>query len=149
MLFLILYSIISFNNRFPYEDYYFTSLNKEMGAIKAMVYIYNIYSARWSAHTFAFFFSQFYQSNIFLPTFNIITLLVLIISFFILLKRIVVEILGFNITTGVVILYSILFTCGFFLSSYNIGQTWFWYMVNWMYLWSIIAGNFLLWVLLS
>jgi hypothetical protein len=148
-LFITLYFILSFNNRLPYEDYIFTSLTKDKGPIDAMLYIYKVYSARWSAHTLAFYFSQFYPFRYFLFCFNILTLTALILSFYLLLKRILREILDFNIQNRSLMLYTLLFTCGFFFSSYDIGQTWFWYMVNWMYLWSIIAGNYLCWILMN
>ena len=148
-LFLTLYCILSFNNRLPYEDYTFTSMAKESGVINAMMYIYKIYSARWSAHTMGFYFSQYYTNKIFLPCFNIITLISLVASFFLILKRILKEILKVKIKNTLLFIYSLLFTCSLFFSSYNIGESWFWYMVNWMYLWSLIAGNFLLWILFS
>jgi len=148
LLFIVLYSILSFNNRLPYEDYILISVTKEVGSIKAMMNIYYAYCARWSAHTLAFCFSQFYENKIFLAAFNLISFSILITSFFLLIKKILNGIYFFHINNKFLLLYSILLTCCLFFSSYDIGQTWFWYMVNWVYVWSIIAGNFLLWILL-
>lgn len=149
ILFLILYTLLSYFNRLPYEDYTFTWMAKHMGAIHAMKEVYIVYSARWSSLTLGFYFSRFYESTYFLMLFNLITLAVLAASFYLLLKRLLNTIVYAAIENKILLSYSLLFTCCLFFSSYSIGQVWFWYMVNWMYLWSIIAGNFLFWILLQ
>lgn len=148
LLFIVLYSILSFNNRLSYEEHILISIIKNMGVMDAVIYFYNFISGRWSANTLAFSFSIFYKQRFFLLGFNCITLLFLILSFYLLSKKIINKIFNFRIHKFALIIYSLLFTSCFFLSSYDIGQIWFWYIANWMYLWSIIAGNFLLWILL-
>ncbi len=148
-LFLALYVMLAMNNRLPYEDHNFLFLSKEMGPLKAMLDVYEHYSARWSAHTLAFYFSLHYENRYFLLLFNCITLATLLASFYLLLKKALTGIAGQNISQSTLAAYSLLFLTGFFLSSFSIGEAWFWYMVSWMYMWSIIAGNFLLLIMLS
>ncbi len=132
-VFLALYTLLSFFNRMPYEDFVFISHTKEMGAINAMAHVYKVYSARWSAHTLAFYFSMNYENKYFLPLFNTITLITFAISIFLLIKRIFNGLSGFSMTKTALASYTGLFTICFFFSSYDIGQVWFWYMVNWKY----------------
>lgn len=149
ILFFALYLLLSWHSRIPYEDFYFISLALEQGPLSAMAYIYEIYSARWSAHTLAFSFSLLYKWKYFLFLFNITTLFLFIASVYLLLKRLLTELFGFRISSPLLIAYAVLFTACFFFSGYSTGETWFWYMVNWMYLWSLVAGNLLAWVLLA
>ncbi|TAL61887.1 MAG: hypothetical protein EPN85_03760 [Bacteroidetes bacterium] len=149
ILFFALYVLLARNNRLPFEDYHFISLTQDMGAIKAMQYIYEVYSARWSAHTIAFSLSVLYDNAYFLFLFNIGTLAALFVSLCLAMKSLFNGIVEFNLPKNTLLVYTVLFTTSFFFSSYNIGESWFWYMVNWMYMWSIIAGNLLMWLLLS
>lgn len=146
ILFFTLYTILAWFNRLPYEDYHFISLTKDSSPFQAMLCLYEAYSARWSAHLLGFSFSQYYEHPYFLPTFNLITLAALMLSFYLLLTRILP---GDRIKKQVLILYTILFTTSFFFASFDIGEVWYWQLVNWMYLWSLIAGNLLVYVLLG
>ncbi len=56
----------------------------------AVIYFYDFISGRWSANTLAFSFSIFYKQRLFLMAFNCITLLFLILSFYLLLKKIII-----------------------------------------------------------
>lgn len=149
LLFIILYFILSFNNRLPYEDYIITSMVKNYGTMDTVVHFYNFISGRWSSNMLAFSFSIFHENRFCLMGFNCITLFFLILSFYLLLKEIINRIFNFRVNKYLLFIYAILFTSCVFFSSYDIGEVWFWYIANWMYLWSVIAGNFLLWILLS
>ncbi len=149
ILFFILFAILAYFNRLPYEDYTFISLSKDISPLKAMSHIYETYSARWSAHSLAFSFSMLYEQEHFLFCFNLITVTTFFTSIFLLLKKILGYLFEFKIQNKILLAYSGLFSICFFFTSYNIGQAWFWYMVSWMYMWSIISGNFLMLILLS
>ncbi|MEK6615371.1 MAG: hypothetical protein AABZ32_04565 [Bacteroidota bacterium] len=149
ILFLVLYIILSFHNRFHSDDYALLSYTKEVGVIDAVINRYNGFCARWSADTIAFSLIGFYRYNFFLPLFHTATLIALILSFSLLIKKIFAIIFLKKIDNLSIFLYSILFTTCFFFSSYNTAEVWWWYVSAWTYLWSIIAGNFLFWILLS
>src|ERR1039458_6692991 len=149
ILFILLYMLLGFHNRMPYEDYCFLSQLKNAGAIEVMLKTYNEYCARWSAYSIAFMFAPLYSTGFFLPVFHACALVILFCSFFFLIKRIVTLLFRKGISNVMLMTYTLIFTLCFFFSSYNIGEVWFWYMSDWAYLCSIIAGNFLFWILFS
>ena len=133
----------------PYEDYNFFSLLKTEGPIDVMLKMYNEFCARWSAYTVGFYFARLYQNRFLLPVFHTTTILVLFSSLYFLIKKLFTIYFPNKVSNIVLAFYTLLFTVCFFFSSYEIGQIWFWYVVNWMYLWSIIAELFLFLILLQ
>lgn len=156
ILFLVLYFILSVTSRFSADDYSLLTFTREVGVIDAVIKRYNDFCARWSADTLAFSLIGFYQYKNFLPVFHIVTLISLVLSLFLLINK-TFEFLLFKKNhilrrssfRPILFLYTLLFTTCFFFASYTITEVWFWYVSAWTYLWSIIAGNFLLWILLA
>ena len=142
-LFFILYIFLSFHYRLASDDFYYLSLYKKYGAWNGMLFQFEQWSGRWAAHYLACFFLKFNTSFFFLPLISISTLLFLFSP----LKKNIKKLLPlFHIEIPKVELTSltlVLLIC-FFFSTYNIGETWFWYIIILTYQWSIVAFLILL-----
>ena len=145
ILFLLLYLLLSVNNRLAADDFYYLALTQKGGALYAMKYQYRFFCGRWFAHTLACWFLNFVAAKYFLLLFQWTTLTALLTALGLCFKKIA----GSYLSTSIVFIYAGLFCISFFFASYSIAQTWFWYIAVWTYLWSIIAALFLVNELLS
>ena len=142
-LFLSLFFLLSFKAHLASDDFYYLWLTKKFGAWGGMMYQYENWSGRWSAHWLACLLIPYWKNSWFLPLFHFITLAALVYSIY---RLIILAIAKYSpeIGKGTALALSILFCASFFFASYDIGETWFWYIIIITYLWSIVAFLFLI-----
>lgn len=147
-LFLALYLILAFNARFTGDDFFYLWLRKLFGSWNGMIYQYNDWSGRWTAHYVACKLISGWTNILFLPVIFLSTLTLLYSSVQLGLKKILkfycVELSKNNLS-----LFCLLFVATFFFSCYGIGETWFWYIIVITYLWSLIGFVFSLGLIFS
>jgi hypothetical protein len=141
-LFTPLYLILSINSRPASDDFYYLWLANNFGGWGGMKYQYLQWSGRWSAHLIACTLIPFWKSGWLLPCIEISSLSLLILVIGNHLKNILKnESIALNNNSC---LLSISIISSFFFATYDIGETWFWYIIIITYLWSIVAFLFLL-----
>jgi hypothetical protein len=137
MAFLILYFILSCNNRLAADDYYFLKNANDYGIWNGMLEAYHSWVTRWFAILFlnlAFKSYSLFHSLFPYHLFTLVVFIIAVIGFMnILFKKFDVK-----FPSIILLLYSILFISAFFFFTFNIGETWFWVTSTTMYLWSLI-----------
>ncbi len=143
LLFLVLYFILSFNARLAGDDFFYLWLKNTFGAWQGMVYQYDHWSGRWTAHFIGCALLEYWKSPWLLPILNIFTFF----SLFLALKINIKTVLNFSnidLNGDIVNPITIILISALFFTSYHIGETWFWFIIIITYLWSIIAFLLLL-----
>ncbi len=136
--FLLLYTLLSYNNRLATDDYfYFKNLN-DHGIWNGMVASYSTWVSRWFAILFLNVVLKSY--NLFhslLPyhLFTIVALTMVVMNF---IRAVAERFLQTTISYITLLLYSILLVASFYFFSFSISETWFWIAATTMYLWGII-----------
>gem|GEM_PF-5522954 len=152
--FLVLYFILSFNNRLAADDYYFLSNFNEFGWWQSMVISWHSWVTRWAGVLWLNSIFILYKLTGNFLFYHIMTLLMLCFA----LNRLAsVSILYFSkqrifsssIMTGIADLpehsrFTVSLVISFFFMSGNIGETFFWITSSSMYLWSFMALCFLI-----
>lgn len=145
--FLILYFILSSNNRFFADDFYYLQTANEHGVWKGMVVVYNSWVTRWAALLLlssALKVSDFFHSAL---SYHILTVMTVISMMTVIIRVALTRFLQVKMSFVSLVLYAVLFTASFFFFSFDIGEIWFWITSSAMYLWSIIffiAGSALI-----
>src|SRR4051812_39754071 len=80
LLFIILYCILSYNARLASDDFYYLYLKNNYGAWGGMIYQYENWSGRWTAHSVACSLLSFWQNKYFLAVINLTTLAALYLT---------------------------------------------------------------------
>jgi hypothetical protein len=148
LLFLLLFTFLSFHSRITGDDYFYLWLTNTFGAWDGMIYQYKAWSGRWSAHFLGCLFIPLWKYSFFLPFIHLLSIFLLLIS----LKEAFQKISkALNISPGKkeLFVYALLLIASFYFLSYRIGETWFWYIIIITYLWSLIAFIFLMNAILS
>ena len=148
LLFLVLYFILSFHSHLAGDDFYYLWLKNTYGAWNGMLYQYQQWSGRWSAHFIGCEMISQWKNWFFLPFINFLTLGLLYFSLKIGLEKIII-LLRINVDKILIPALTLLLITTFFFTSYNIGETWFWYIIILTYLWSIIGFILLLDIIFS
>ena len=141
-LFIFLLLILSFHSRIAGDDFFYLWLKNNFGAWNGMIYQYEQWSGRWSAHFLGCLLISGWENQFFMPAVIIFTVSLLFISIRIILSNIFKRLNIFPRIFSTNFM-SVLFIASFYFSTYNIGETWFWYIIIITYLWSIIAFLFL------
>jgi hypothetical protein len=144
-LFIFLLVYLCFHARISGDDFFYLFLVKKFGAWKGMLYQYQQWSGRWTAHWIGCALLKFYKLPYFLPLFYFASFTALITSINLFVKKIAVH----TISEWNKVAISINITAAFFFTSFSIGETWFWYIIVITYLWSIISALFLLYLISS
>lgn len=139
-LFVFLYAILSYNNRLAADDLYYLANYPKVGVWGCMEYLYQTYSARWSAYLFTGAVVSMSQLKWTLFIFHLFTMASLIAILSLILHQILNNRLNFMLKKNEILLYATITTMGLFFTSYSIGETWFWVVQVCTYLWCIIMG---------
>ncbi len=118
--FIILFLILSFHSRIASDDFYYLYLSDKFGAWNGMLYQYQLWSGRWSAHFFACLLLKIHTLPYFLFFVYIFTLLVMYLAFrksFLLLH----SYLQLSIPTNLINELTLLIITSFYFSTYSIG----------------------------
>lgn len=137
ILFVFLLLVLSFNARFAADDYYFIYLKNNLGAIGGTIYQYKSFSGRWLCHYSGLLLLKFSELKYFLPCFFIFTFT----TFYLILSSLFYKIYNwFDISESDFNsdFPPLLFLATFFLTSFSIGENWFWFISVVTYMWSLI-----------
>jgi len=136
-LFLVIFILLSFYDRFAQDDFYFLSNARDLGIWKGMIHEYESYNSRWSGmlflHAVMAFFLEF---PILLPLFPLLSLAAFIYAVHRVLKA-----LGAYAKQDLKEHWKItLYLTGIlFFGTLGHGETWFWISSMCMYLWGNMA----------
>jgi hypothetical protein len=143
ILFIILYFMLSFHARLAGDDYFYLWLKNSFGAWNGMMYQYQHWSGRWAAHFIGCALLNFEKYNLLVPSVCVFSFIMLFIVLYANI-RLFFEKLLLKIENAYLIPASIILIAGLFFSSFNTGETWFWFIIIITYLWSIIGFLFIL-----
>jgi hypothetical protein len=140
-LFLLLFIILSFYNRFAVDDYYHIHDEHLFGIWGGMLEGYYHWGGRWTSYLLwdlIYYFHE-YPFVLFMYSFSVIICFVLAV--YLLLRRIfeLFEIVSSKFLT---LNYSVLFSAFTFLMSFSKSEIWFWVQSTAMFVFSIIAFLF-------
>lgn len=142
VLFLLFYLILSFNNRLASDDIYFAALIKNKNIWDGVNIIYHTWSGRWT--DVVFFFSVLTISNSFqnihywIFLYHCITLVILIYSINKIIRVVTSKIFDVNLSFKNSLVYSILFIAGFYFSTFQHIEVWWWFSASFCYLQGIV-----------
>jgi len=149
LIFALLYGILSYNNRLAADDLYYLANYPKVGIWGCMEYLYQTYSARWSAYLFTGAVVSLSHMKWTLFIFHTFTLLSLIAILSAILHQILNIRLKHSLKKAEIVLYASITAMALFFTSYSIGETWFWTVQVCTYLWSIIMSLVLVYALLN
>lgn len=142
VLFLLFYLILSFNNRLASDDIYFAALIKNKNIVDGVNIIYHTWSGRWT--DVAYFFSvltiskSFQNIHYWLFLYHCITLIILIYSINTIIRIVTSKIFDVNLSFKNSLVYSILFIAGFYFSTFQHIEVWWWFSASFCYLQGIV-----------
>lgn len=142
-LFLILYLLLCYFNRFAADDFFFMQAEKQYGTFKTVQLCYETYSGRWLAYSLTTALLSYATAPFFLFLFGCATFILLFWAVFVMLKK-TFSLLGISYNRFHLVQFSILFCASFLFASIDIGESWFWYTSVISYLLSLIALIFLI-----
>jgi hypothetical protein len=136
--FLLFYFILSFYNRAASDDIVFAATVKNEGLALAVTNIYNLWSGRWASWTYLFAIlsatDNFQNLHYFLFIYHSITLVILIYSVSTILKFSIKKIFDSEIQLVKLFVFTILFISGFYYSTFNHIEVWWWISASVYYL---------------
>ena len=136
--FLLLYSLLSNNNRLATDDYFYLKNVNDYGVWNGMIASYSFWVTRWSAILFLNVALKSYNLFHSLLPYHFVTLIVLVGVLLNLIRVVANRFLQAKISFITLLLYTILLIASFFFFSFSISETFFWVASTAMYLWSII-----------
>lgn len=148
ILFLILYGICSYYNRFAVDDYYHIHNESIYGIWGGMLEGYYNWGGRWTSYFLWDCIFYFHDSNFVLIFYSFSVIVFFILSVFLLLQRIF-ETSGINEKKHRILGYATLFSAFIFFISFSKGEIWFWVVSTAMYIESIIFFIIVLSLILS
>ena len=136
--FVLLFLMLSFHSRLASDDFYYLYLTNKYGAWNGMLYQYQQWSGRWSAHFAACLILKLHLLPYLLFYVYLITLLVLFTA---LRKSFLLAHSYFqmSIPTNRINELTLLLITSFYFATYNIGETWYWFIIVITYFWSLIT----------
>ena len=136
--FLILYLLLSHNNRLATDDYFYLKNADQLGIWNGMLASYHSWVTRWMSILFLnCVFRSYHFFHSLLP-FHLFTIIAFIFSCMNCIRAITKRFPGIKITFTSRLLYSVLFIASIFFFSFSNGESFFWIASATMYLWSIV-----------
>jgi len=140
--FLLFYFILSFNNRAASDDIVFTATVKNEGVALALTKIYNLWSGRWASWGYLFILlsasENFQNLHYFLFIYHCITIIILVYSVNTIISICIKKLFNTTIHSARVLIYSILFIAGFYYSTFNHIEVWWWISASVYYFQGIV-----------
>ena len=129
--FFLMYFALSFFNRLgANEDVMFIALIKNKGLIETTSWIYNTWTGRWASTIYFYsimsFIKSFQNIHYFLFIYHCTTFIILLYSIFFILKTIVSRLFMTTLENKIILTYSTLFIGGFYFSTFQISEVWWW-----------------------
>ena len=148
IIFLTLFGICSYFNRFAVDDYFHIYNETKFGIWGEMIEGYNNWGGRWTSYLLWNIIYHFHDSKLILFIYTFSIILFFILAVYLLFKQLFLFTAS-NITRQTTLITTILFSSFTFLFSFNKGEIWFWTVSTAMYIVSIIFFIFLLSLLIS
>ena len=143
VFFIIMYIVLSVNNRIAHDDFYSIDIVNRLGIIDAVIYQYNNWCTRYISVFVSFFVTSLLTYRYTLLIYNLLILILFITSIYFSLyyHR---KLLNKSVQNNKfqILNYSTFIVSAIFYSSFNIGETWFWLSSNSTYLLSVIMSFF-------
>ena len=139
VIFIILYIVLSINNRVAHDDYYSIYIVNKIGVIDAVISQYNDWCTRYISVFISFSIASLlhYKYALFIYNMLLLTLFIISIYYSIYAHRKLLNKSTLNSKLQV-LNYAIFVVSAIFYSSFKIGETWFWLSSNSTYLLSVI-----------
>ncbi len=139
IIFIILYIILSINNRIAHDDYYSIYTVNKIGVIDSVIYQYNDWCTRYISVFVSFSVAGLlqYKYTLFIYNILLLTLFITAIYYSIYAHR---KLLNKSTPNDKlqILNYATFIVSAIFYTSFNIGETWFWLSSNSTYLLSVI-----------
>ena len=131
LAFLLLYFILSFNDRFSAnEDLGFITLTKGRGFADVISWIYQTWSGRWSSAIYLYGLMSsslsFQNIHYLLFAYHFLTLLILLYSVYSLVRLGSLKLFNISLNKKTGLAISLLFIAGFYFSTFQIIEVWWW-----------------------
>jgi hypothetical protein len=140
--------MLAYHNRLSYDDIYYLQLSKNYGAAGGMLFQYDHYAGRWSAHLLACFLLEHYSHPVQLFISTLISFGFFCFSVFYFFGKLQNNFWTENKINGWRVLIGSTTVCLFF-SSFNTGDNWFWHISVFSYVWSVACAFITLAILLN
>lgn len=147
-LFLLLFLILSYHNRFAADDYDNIDMVSKYGIVGGMIYAYTSFCGRWTTYLFWGPIYHFYEIRAVLVAYSFLVIVGFMTALFCLIK-VFLHIFSIKKTNGEVVIYSIFFSAFFFFSCFGKGEIWFWVSATANYINSITAFIFVIAIIFS
>ncbi|MFH0865531.1 MAG: hypothetical protein V1904_05025 [Bacteroidota bacterium] len=138
IIFLVLYGICSYFNRFAVDDYYHIHDEYVFGIWGGMLEGYYNWGGRWTSYLLWDCVFHFHNSGFVLILYTFSIIFFFILSVFLLLRR-TFEIFEISNMKNHIPGYAVLFSAFTFFFSFGKGEIWFWVQSTAMFIVSIIA----------
>jgi len=138
LIFLSLYFILAWNNRFVNDDFCSIVNLHHYGIFKGTEVMYNAYCTRWISVLFVHVVLNFIPQSEVLFLVGVITIIAITFSFCYLLRNVLSLFLHYSPGKSLLLNLGIFSVNAFFYSTIDIGTTWFWLSSLPTYLWSFI-----------
>ena len=139
IIFIVLYIILSINNRIAHDDYYSIYTVNKIGVIDSVIYQYNDWCTRYISVFVSFSVAGLlqYKYTLFIYNILLLTLFITAIYYSIYAHR---KLLNKSTPNDKlqILNYATFIVSAIFYTSFNIGETWFWLSSNSTYLLSVI-----------
>jgi hypothetical protein len=139
LFFLIFFIYRSLNSTLLADDFHFLDLAEKMGAWNGMLFQYNTYSGRWSAHLAGCLLLLYSHFKMFFILFHLFSLTALYFGIFSVIK----SFLSDKVQRNDCHILAICFLISFYVATTDKWQSWFWFISVVSYLWSLISSFFL------
>ena len=142
IVFLLLFTVLSFHNRFLSDDYQYYDIIRNQGWLKSFSYYYTHQTIRWSAllvfNSLFFLSNSFFRDHLIIFFFHISSMALLVYSVFLLLTNSCRIILQSTPPLFYRLLFSILFAASFYFSTIQIAESWFWVLSGLIHMLNIV-----------
>ncbi len=143
ILFLALYLILSFNNRFSFEDFYFIeTLKREGGFFEAVNFYYQNWTGRWMAFSYFYlwfgFVSKMSSLKVLVFFYHVVSISVLSFSVHRIIKICFNKIFKQVFSSLLLLNFSILFCSILYFFSFQIIENWWWICSTFFHIQSVV-----------
>ena len=136
IIFVLLYLILSYYNRFAVDDYYHIHDEQLFGIWGGMLEGYYNWGGRWTSYLLWDVIYHFNENKFILFIYSFSLIILFVTSIYLFLKNIF-QLFSITITKIKILNYSLLFTSFVFLISFSKGEIWFWVQSTTMFLLSL------------
>lgn len=137
-LFILIYAVLIYHNRYAADDYFFVYNSKLRGVLGAALFTANTWTPRPSEMLLYNSITKYFSEQVVLIGYGVVTLILLIIAVYKLVK-LGLEKIELQLQPLTRFNFTLLICCAFFFTTISIGETWFWLCSSAGYLLSSIA----------